>query len=393
MTRLGLAFLVLALPVSATSQLPPLRRLTTPAATFPEPFTAITGLRALSDGRVIVSDTRDRTLQLLDFRSGEARAIGRQGAGPGEYGTPMRLFAMPGDSTLMPDPQNGRFFVILPDGRPGPTFRLSDEALSNAGTIVGVDGLGRLIFERVRPPALREMTAGSTGVSDLFRHDRVTGRTDSIARLATVAGEVSAARMLDGGMIQVSTNLPLAARDVVTVAPLGETVLVRASPYRVDRVDDAGRARSGPPAEPSRIRVTQAEREAFVKSQTRPGSFVVSGGPARSAAGSSGGGGAVPRFSGNTDALFSPDMKWPEVKPPFLAGAATADWSGRVWVLRTRAHDDPTPTYDVFDRDGRVVMRVALAPRARVVGFSPDAVFIAQSDEDDLQHLERHPLP
>jgi hypothetical protein len=393
MTHIRLALLLLALPGSASAQLPPLRRLTTPAATFPEPFTAISGLRSLSDGRVIVSDTRDRTLQLLDFRSGEAKAIGRQGSGPGEYGTPMRVYAMPGDSTLMPDPQNGRFLVILPDGRPGPTFRLSDEQLATSGSLMGVDARGRLILERARPPASREMMAASTGISDILRHDRLTGRTDTLGQLATVAGEVSAARMLDGGMIQMSTNLPLAARDVLAVVPLGETALVRASPYRVDRVDEAGRLRSGAVVEPSRIRVTQAEREAFVKSQVRPGSFVVTGGAPASARGSSGGGGAVPRISGNTDALFSPDMKWPDVKPPFLAGAAMADWSGRVWVLRSRAHDDPTPTYDVFDRDGKVVLRVALAPKARIVGFARDAVFIAQSDEDDLQHLERHPLP
>lgn len=393
MTTIRFALLLLALPAIAAAQQPPLRRLTTPTATFPEPFTAISGVRALSDGRVIVSDTRDRTLQLLDFGSGEAKAIGRQGGGPGEFGTPMRVFAMPGDSTLMPDPQNGRFFVILPDGRPGPTFRVSDEQLSNTGSLVGVDAQGRLIFERARFPATPQPMAGSIGISDILRHDRLTGRSDTLGRLATVSGEVSAARMLDGGMIQMSTNLPLAARDVVAVAPLGETVFVRTSPYRVDRVDAAGRLRSGPPAEAPQIRVTQAEREAFVRSQTRPGSFVVSGGPTRSAAGSSGGGSAVPRISGNTDALFSPDMKWPDVKPPFLAGAAQADWSGRVWVLRSRAHDDPTPTYDVFDRDGKVVLRVAIAPKARLVGFARDAVLVARSDEDDLQHLERHPLP
>lgn len=390
---LTLTLLLLAPPVSVAAQGPTLRRLTTPTATFPEPFTTITGLRALSDGRVIVSDTRDRTLQLLNLETGEARTIGRQGSGPGEYGTPMRLYALPGDSTLMPDPQNGRYFVVLPDGRPGPTFRLNDDQLSNAGAVVGVDARGRLILERARPPASRELMAGGPGISDILRHDRATGRTDTLGRLATVAGERSAARMLDGGMIQMSTNLPLAARDVVAVAPLGETALVRASPYRVDRVDDSGRLRSGAPAEAARIRVTQAEREAFVKAQVRPGSFVVSGGAPQSAGGASGGGGAVPRISGSMDALFSPDMTWPDVKPPFLASAAMADWSGRVWVLRTRAHDDPIPTYDLFDRDGKVVMRVVLAAQARVVGFSRDAVFVAQSDEDDLQHLERHPLP
>jgi hypothetical protein len=397
MMRPRLALLLLALPAAAPAQAPPLRQLTTPAATFPEPFTAITGFRALSDGRVIVSDSRDRTVQLLDLRTGAATAIGREGGGPGEYGMPTRLYPLPGDSTVMPDPMNGRYFLILPNGRPGTTFRLDDEVLANAGSLVGVDAQGRMIFERVRPPTGGGPMATSSGVSDILRHDRRTGRTDSLAQLATPAGERSAARMLDGGMLQMSTNLPLAARDVVAVVPLGETAIVRASPYHVDRATDPGALRSGPRAEPSRVRVTQAEREAFVRGQIRPGSIITSSGAAAGGApagrdrGASRGGAIA--ITGDISALFTPDMTWPDIKPPFLGGAALADWSGRVWVLRTRAHDDPVPTFDVFDRTGRVVMRVAIAPRARVVGFSRDAVFIARSDEDDLLHLERHPLP
>lgn len=393
-----LALLLLALPTPLVAQSPPLRQLTTPSATFPEPFTTVTGLRALSDGRVLVSDSRDRTVQLLDFKTGAATAVGRQGAGPAEFGTPMRLYPLPGDSTVMPDPQNGRYFVILPDGRPGATFRLSDEQSLNLGSLAGVDAEGRMIFERERPPADRGLMAASSGISDIFRFDRRTGRTDTLAQLAMPAGERSAARVLDGGMIQMSTNLPLAARDLVAVVPLGEPTIVRASPYRVDRAAGSGAWRSGPRAEPSRVRVTQAEREAFVRSQVRPGAIITSGGAAVGGAptgrdrGSASRGGAV-ALSGDVSALFSPDMTWPDVKPPFLANSALADWSGRVWVLRTRAHDDPVPTYDVFDRAGRVVMRVAIAPRARVVGFARDAVFIARSDEDDLQHLERHALP
>jgi hypothetical protein len=122
----------------------------------------------------------------------------------------------------------------------------------------------------------------------------------------------------------------------------------------------------------------------------------VSGGAqaAQRAAGSSGGArAAAPTFSGDVDALFSPDMVWPDVKPPFLADAARAADDGSVWVLRTRAHDDPTPTFDVFDREGRVTMRVAIPAGTRLVGFGQSGVYVVRSDEDDLQYLERYAYP
>jgi hypothetical protein len=41
--------------------------LTKPQATFVEPFSTIAGVRELRDGRVLVSDFRDRTVTLVDL--------------------------------------------------------------------------------------------------------------------------------------------------------------------------------------------------------------------------------------------------------------------------------------------------------------------------------------
>jgi hypothetical protein len=373
----------------------PTRRLAAPEATFPEPFTTVSGLRALRDGRVLVADARDRVLALLDFRTGAMTSVGREGAGPGEWGSPGALHAMPGDSTLMNDFANGRMLIILPDGKVGPTFRVADEQLAAAAGLAGVDAAGRLFFERTRPSSATGPGAASSGVMEVYRHDRRTGRSEMLATYATPAGEVSAARILGGGMMQTSTNLPLAPRDVITMVPQGDFVIVRASPYRVDRIGADGRVREGPVAEGARIRVTTAEREAFVRGQIRPGGFIISGPAVSSGAG---GAGAQPRpatptFSGNIDDLMSPTMTWPDYKPPFLSNAARAAPDGRVWVLRSRAHDDPVPVYDVFDAAGRIVERVALRPRSRLVGFADGVVYVVRTDEDDLQHLERYRLP
>ena len=389
------AALILLAVVASVSAAQPLRRLTEPTATFAEPFTAVSGMRELSDGRVLVSDARDRTLQLIDLRTGEARAVGREGSGPGEYGVPSRLFEMPGDSTLMSDFQNGRYLIILPDGKPGPSFRIPETSPAFFGSLIGVDARGRLVLERARVSTEGGPMAGSVGISDVLRYDRATQRTDTLGQLRTPRGERSAARVLPGGMLQHSTNLPFAARDVAAVTPQGDLALLRAEPYRAEWILADGRRVMGPAAAAPNVRITQAEREAFVKSRVRPGTIVVSGG-AQAASGAAGGAGARPRtpaITGDVDALFSPDMVWPEVKPPFLANAARAATDGSVWVLRTAAHDDATPTYDVFDTDGRVTMRVALPAGARLVALTRSGVYVVRLDEDDLQYLERYAYP
>ncbi len=371
---------------------PPVRRLTSPDAVFAEPFTYVTSARELPDGRVIVSDSRDRVLQVVDLRSGESRPVGRSGSGPGEWGLPARLHEMPGDSTLMVDYGNGRFFVILPTGAPGPTFRLDDAAVVTAGGLLGVDAQGRLVFERERHGADVGPMTGGTGIVDLFRYDRVRGRSDTIAQLASTRGEFSGARTLPGGYVQNYTNRPFAARDLAVVAPDGRIGIVRSAGYHVEWIAMDGRRVVGPGAQAPRIRVTNAEKEAFVRSQIRPGQIVVVGGG--SGGGSGTGSGAVARrFDGDISALVTPDMAWPAEKPPFLPNAARVARDGQLWVLRSRAHDDPVPSYDVFNAAGQVVERVLLPPGTRLVGFGRGTVYLARSDEDDLQYLERYRMP
>jgi hypothetical protein len=73
----------------------PVKSLSQPNATFHHGFTRVEGIRELSDGRVIVLDIADATVQLIDSAWSGMRQIGRRGAGPAEYRTPYKLFALP----------------------------------------------------------------------------------------------------------------------------------------------------------------------------------------------------------------------------------------------------------------------------------------------------------
>ena len=79
----------------------PAVRLSEAEATFHYGFTHVTGIRELRDGRVIVLDSTFGTVQVIDAAWLSLDQIGRRGAGPREYISPHRLFALPGDSSAV----------------------------------------------------------------------------------------------------------------------------------------------------------------------------------------------------------------------------------------------------------------------------------------------------
>ena len=88
MQRTGILVLALATATASmlTGQSFHTEALSDADASFPEPFSSITGLRELSDGRVVIADRLEVAVAIIDFDSGDLISVGRQGQGPGEYG-------------------------------------------------------------------------------------------------------------------------------------------------------------------------------------------------------------------------------------------------------------------------------------------------------------------
>jgi hypothetical protein len=377
----------LALLAAPVQQQPPTRRLGAAEVEFSEAFTSVTSLRELRDGRVLVVDARDRILQLVDFRASTATRVGREGAGPGEYGIPQSLVALPADTTLLYDPGNGRLLLILPDGTPGPLLRVPELNPATFGLPRAVDARGLFYYEvsRSGEPGGRYQA----GRVHVVRFDRGSLRADTLATLLLPEQLFTGARTLPGGMLLRFTNKPLAGQDVAAYAADGRVAIVRAKDYRVEWLGSDGTKVTGAATPYERVRITGEEREAFLKSQTRPGNIIV-----RNSSGAGGGAGTprsapIPRSS---DPFADEPVVWPEHKPPFLAGAAAVAPDGRLWVLKTRRHDDPVPVYDVFDGAGRLVERLALPERTRLAGFGRGVAYLVRTDDDDLQWLSRYRL-
>src|SRR5688500_5465613 len=72
-----------------------------PDAELKDPFSQIASVRELGDGRVLVADPRDKRVLLIDFTSGKAIRVGREGPGPGEYAAPQRIMTLPGDTSAI----------------------------------------------------------------------------------------------------------------------------------------------------------------------------------------------------------------------------------------------------------------------------------------------------
>src|SRR5687768_12282191 len=117
--RFTLAASLLAISTPLLAQNVQTRTLSKPDAEFSEPFTQIGGVRELKDGRLIVTDPRDKTVQVVDLKAGTATKLGREGAGPGEYGIPFGMMALPNDTTAIADILNNRILLINPNATVG----------------------------------------------------------------------------------------------------------------------------------------------------------------------------------------------------------------------------------------------------------------------------------
>lgn len=370
----------------------PLRTLSRPDAEFAEPFSRVSGVRELKDGRLVVIDSRDKTIQVLDFKSGAARRVGREGSGPREYGFPLSLHALPGDTSAVFDPLNSRFLLVTPSGEPGEFMRLPQHGSTSSGgmTMVSmtppryVDARGRfyMLGSGIRIVNGEPQTADSLPI---LRVDRASQRTDTLGYVKQPKENIQATGG-DGRMqVRMGVANPFTARDEWVVTPDGRVAVLRASDYRLDWVAPT---RSSGPANPwTRLKVSEGHKQQWRESQKNATALMITNNNGRTTtqAGSPGVGGiGIPE---PTD--------WPEYMPPFLGAGQSvlAAPNGQVWVARTREARDDVPTYDVLDATGKVVQRVALPVRTRVVGFGSGVVYAVRSDEDDLQYVQRFRMP
>ena len=375
--------LVVGIPVTATAQTGAASvTLSQPDATYDEPFSALSGVRELSDGTVLVGDRIDQFIQHIDLSSGSSKPVSKKGAGPGEYDTPMGLYALPNDSTLVFDMGNNRFLLITPEGKPGDTFMPTLETGGGPGARFlsppqGVDAAGGIYF------AGRPMRMGPSGMPEaidsaaIIRYDRALRTVDTLGLAKAPAMNIQAS----GGQNRRELRIrpaPMPAQDDWGVTHDGRVGIARVGGTKVEWFSRDGQQSVGSAFAYTPIKVSKADYRAW---QERMGSSM---------------GREVTNGRSRLVRIPPPEIdesEWPEYKPPFLAGAVQIAPNGELWLLRTRPGDDPTPVYDVFDGTGTLVRHVLLPKDTQLVGFGKHSVYLVRIDDDDLQWLERYRRP
>lgn len=373
------AVLVL-LPAVLVGQTVPTKVLSKPDAEIQDPFTQLSSVRELGDGRVVVADSRDKTVQLVAF-GGAAKKIGREGSGPNEYAMPQRLYAAGGDTTYLWDPLNSRFLLIKPDGAPGGTFSLGNVEAGAATRMIltpqAIDSRGRFYY---RGPGITQSPEGPV-VSDslpILRFDRATKKTDTLAYMVNTAKVSSSGGQGNRRVAFTIQNKPFGDEDQWAVTPDGRVAIVRAADYHVDWFG-ASKAK-GPAIQFEKLKVTEDDKKAWREARSR-----VQGLAMTTQVGRAGGSQTQTQAIRPSDL---PEPEWPEYKGAFTSVTSAPD--GKLWIQRTSPASQKGTTYDVLDANGRLVSKVMIPERTRLIGFGKGTIYLVRFDEDDLQYLQRY---
>ena len=360
-----------------------------PAAESAESFTRISSIRELPSGKVLVADAQDKVVQLVDLSAGTMVKVGREGQGPGEYGLPFALLGLPNGETLLYDILGRRFLTISLDGKPGSILELprppaaaapggGPPIISLGINVGGIDAQGRIYFQGSPFNA----TGGTADSVPIMRWDRVKPTFDTVGYVTQPKGSAVSSGSGNRVSVRIGGGKVWTPAEAWDVAADGRVARVVPTPYRVIWLAGAGKATPGPVQPYTPIKVTSADKELYKENLKKARPMMITIGDGR------------PGRAGPPGNLQQPEPEFEETMPPFNGrGAVLATPDGEVWVLRNRPASDKTPTYDVFDRSGALVQRVSLNPQSRVVGFGKGTVYVARTDDDDLQYLQRFPKP
>jgi len=362
----------------------------------PALFRVVTGLRALSDGRVLVSDAVQKRLVLLDSMLARPRVLldttsdakyRFTGFHAGPTGLEGRLIAAAADSTLFVDETSAAFLLISPGGEVSRVIAMPPPPARGAAQGVSarrIDSHGRILYLLAAAPVL-EVNG---------RPLQIGPKADTVALLRTNLGN----RGLDTlAWLRVPVNLgvpplanPVPVNDDWAVLPDATVAVVRAADFHVDWIEEGGRTRTTHSLPFDWRHLTDSSKQYLADSLhayyvANPVDIGFSTEPIPNWNYKE-----YPRYVPNT----VPDSVLPDYVPPFSGYTALADVEGRVWIRTLPpAQLPPTqlygteyllgsppmtaeggPIYDVIGRDGLLVDRIRIPGGTSIVGFGPGGV-------------------
>jgi len=420
----------IAAPPCLSQSLPPVRQLGPITAVAHDSMSSVSGMRALSNGRLLVNDIVGRRVLLLDSALTLVSVVAdTTSATANAYGTrPGGLIAFHGDSTLFVDPGSLSMLLIDPNGK---IARVMAARGQDAGFLVGgpfgaagFDPSGKLVY---RAPPNFQALARSPGANGLppvpqppesaaiVRFDLASRKLDTATFFKTPKIVMNVTRSADGGVRVISSMNPLPQGDDWALLPDGTIALVRTRDFHIDWLAPTGTVTSSPKIPFPWERLTDSGKVAFIDSarvameKARASGQFGFGGPGGPGGGGGiqvtfgaagpardGGGAARPNVTTTTAAppgqlpplqMIQP-TELPDYKPAFLPGSTRVDADGNLWI-RTTQNANARPVYYVINSKGEVVDRVQLPANRVLVGFGSGGVVYLAVRDAGTAHLER----
>jgi len=430
----------LAAPVAAQQARPPVRRLGAAVATS-DAFGAVAAAYALPGGKLLVNDPARRQLVLLDSSMKQIAVVAdTTPATKSAYGTRGGgLLPFHGDSALFVDPNSLSMLVIDPAGKIARIMaapRANDVIFLLGGPQgnPGFDAKGRLVYraqtfgpprggmgaQGLQPPVIPDSVP-------LVRYDLLTRKLDTAAFVRSPAPKFNIVQN-DRGTSMTSIINPLPEVDDWAILPDGTIAILRKD-YHVDFVDANGQKTSAPKIPFDWQRLNDSAKSAIIDSAKARMARVRAGGPGggfvvtrdgpggndvMAGGGGPGGGpsgapvmvfrteraegGPPPRGGAPTETraagppalTFVEPSELPDYHPAFAVGSVRADREGKLWVRTISvAPSTAGPEYDVIDRTGKLVDRVALPSGTTIAGFGADGtVYLGVRDSSGV-HIAR----
>jgi hypothetical protein len=340
-----------------------------------EPFSDVTGLAELRDGRVIVADRVERAYVLVDFRTGSRKTLGSNGSGPNEYQIPSGPIVWKGDTLLGFDGLNHRYVRIGQDGKmlgtiPFPTERTPE--LSILAPPRGVDSRGRIYWD-----------------APIIATRPVVKRSDSANVIRFTPGGSDPAvevKIADHGAFEHHfAYRAVPQSDAWVMGADGRIGVLSAAEYRLRWFKEGKLDETGPRIPYTPVPVTAAERDAFRSrkaAEPMPGSMRPTGGDAQL------------NVMGPVRAKAAwPDSLFPAYFPPFEVGGVRIAPNGDLWVKRIGSAGETTKRVDILDSSGKLRTALRLPPGRELFQVGPAGVYLLSVDGDGFQTLERYDYP
>ncbi|MEO8560641.1 MAG: hypothetical protein ABI601_01110 [bacterium] len=406
-----------------SSERPPARPLGVALATS-DPMGAVSAVRQLPGGRLLVNDPVRRRVVLLDSMMKQVAVVAdTTPATQNAYGVRGGgILPYHGDSTLFLDPASLSMLVLDPNGiiarvkaapRPDDVNSLVGGALGYPG----FDSKGRLIYRTAGLQFNRRGAGGAGFVPPVFpdsaplvRFDLASRKLDTAAYIKVSAPKINVGEVDGRRTFSIVVN-PMPEVDDWAVLPDGRIAIVRKD-YHIDYIDAEGAKTSAARIPFDWQRLTDSAKTAVIDSVKAlaanggPGLAQLFGGGAggfggggggfpggggggfAGRRGGDGGGGGTPpprraatggaatgQNGGGRQINFVPPNELPDYKPAFTNGSVRADAEGKLWIrlIPTKATTGG-PEYDVIDTKGKLVDRVTLPAGTTIAGFGDGGI-------------------